>query len=381
MIAALALPPLAFAQNAADAQAMAQKIADFLGKQGGTYSWDAVDGTASDFVVKGLKQKRAKDGQTVSYGDVTLSGVTETDGAITIGAAKVPQIDAPPQDGMNGAVKDISFTNLTLSEDPLVAMRSGLGIQVASFFLEGEADKIRKMNMENFSFNMTALKPDQPFTIKYDMPTLMVDTDQFPMEDPKARDALKEFGLSKLNMSMAFAADWQPAGKARIETFSLNLKDAGAFTFTGEIDGLTWDVIQELQAIDRAEMGGAGVEKRREEIARKIIIKSATLRYDDASLTSKALAMAGEQQNVDPALLKDQVKAMVPFALAQTKVISGELLQKIGQASSAFLDNPKNLVITIKPAQPKSLADLAIAVAANPATAATELGLDVQANQ
>jgi hypothetical protein len=113
------------------------------------------------------------------------------------------------------------------------------------------------------------------------------------------------------------------------------------------------------------------------EIAQALSIGGASLRYDDAGLAPKLLDMFAAQSGVERAQFVEGLKSMVPAMIAESGVPA--LNDVVVPPVSAFLDDPQNLEVALKPASPTSVLVLA-AAAANPAGLIQALGLSVTAN-
>jgi hypothetical protein len=106
---------------------------------------------------------------------------------------------------------------------------------------------------------------------------------------------------------------------------------------------------------------------------------SASIRFDDASITGKALDYAAKQAGQDRAAIINQTKGVLPFALAQLK--DPDFAQKVTEAASAFLDNPKSLEVKAAPPAPVPFAILAATGSTTPEALIKQLNVTVTANQ
>ena len=105
----------------------------------------------------------------------------------------------------------------------------------------------------------------------------------------------------------------------------------------------------------------------------------ALLRYDDASLTERALKAAAAQSNTDAAALRQQLIALVNIravALGNSPPIADA-----AKALVTFLGTPPSLTIELAPAAPVTFSALQAAIALPAGDIATLIGLAVSANQ
>lgn len=113
-------------------------------------------------------------------------------------------------------------------------------------------------------------------------------------------------------------------------------------------------------------------------LMQQLSFESAQIRFDDASITKRALDYAGSQQNISGQQMADSLKAMTPIMLAQLNI--PELQNAISAAVSTFLDNPKNLTLAAAPAKPVPFPMIMGAAMGAPNTLPQVLGVKVTAN-
>ena len=106
---------------------------------------------------------------------------------------------------------------------------------------------------------------------------------------------------------------------------------------------------------------------------------SMSIRFDDSSITGRALDYAAKQAGQDRAAIINQTKGVLPFALAQLK--DPDFAQKVTEAASAYLDNPKSLEIKAAPPAPVPFAILAATGSTTPEALIKQLNVTVTANQ
>jgi hypothetical protein len=82
-------------------------------------------------------------------------------------------------------------------------------------------------------------------------------------------------------------------------------------------------------------------------LMQQLTFHSASLRFDDDSLTGKALDFVAAQQGVKAADLANQAKAIVPFLMAQLN--NPEFTSQATTAISAYLDDPKSIEVSAEP--------------------------------
>lgn len=113
-------------------------------------------------------------------------------------------------------------------------------------------------------------------------------------------------------------------------------------------------------------------------LMQQLTFNSASIRFDDASITKKALDYAGSQQGVTGEQLAQSLKAMVPIMMAQLNI--PELQNQVSAAVNAYLDAPKSLTISAEPEKPVPFPMIMGAAMGAPNTIPSVLGVKVTAN-
>jgi hypothetical protein len=114
-------------------------------------------------------------------------------------------------------------------------------------------------------------------------------------------------------------------------------------------------------------------------LLQQLTFNSASIRFDDDSLTNKVLDYVGKQQGMSGKDIANQAKAIVPFGMAQLN--NPELTAQVTAAVSAYLDSPKSIEISAEPASPVPFALIMAGAMANPADLTKTLGVTVNANE
>ena len=113
--------------------------------------------------------------------------------------------------------------------------------------------------------------------------------------------------------------------------------------------------------------------------SQQLTFNSASIRFDDDSLTNKVLDYVGKQQGMSGKDIANQAKAIVPFGMAQLN--NPELTAQVTAAVSAYLDDPKSLEISAEPEQPVPFALIMAGAMSNPADLTKTLAVSVTANE
>jgi hypothetical protein len=112
-----------------------------------------------------------------------------------------------------------------------------------------------------------------------------------------------------------------------------------------------------------------GADKRAQGMAvlglmQQLTFNSTSIRYDDDSLTNKVLDYVGKQQGMSAKDIANQVKAIIPFGMAQLQ--NPELTAQVSAAVGKFLDDPQSLEISAEPPSAVPFALIMAGAMANP---------------
>ena len=108
-------------------------------------------------------------------------------------------------------------------------------------------------------------------------------------------------------------------------------------------------------------------------------VKSASLRFDDASITNKMLPVVAAMQGMDVKVLLASIPPTIQLTLVQLQ--NEALTKQAVDAVSRFLADPKSLMISIKPTTPMKVSDFSALDPSKPGDAITRLGVTVTANE
>jgi hypothetical protein len=178
------------------------------------------------------------------------------------------------------------------------------------------------------------------------------------MSNPQARDAFEQLGLDTVTVSLGFSYQWDLEQKRMaLRNVALKIDELGALNLSADLADMT---------------PGDGWQTRGS-------FAHALLRYDDASLTDRAIKVFALQTNTDDTAVRQQITAMIDMratALGDTPAIAA-----VADALKTFLGAPHSLTIELAPAAPVAFSTLQGARTMQPADIATLIGLKVDANK
>lgn len=234
------------------------------------------------------------------------------------------------------------------------------GISLARFAYSGisvrTAELGQPMTLGSIALSNIAFAHGLPASVDFAINEAKVSKAQ--MTDPDAIEGFTKMGLDTLTMSFGAGYKWDPAKQvASIHDVALKINELGAVTLSVDFIG-----------VDKPET--------LEETAK---LQGALLRYTDASLTGRVLALAAQDAGADPAAFRKQLTTMIQ---AQSKTVLGTSPAATAATGAvlAFLADPHALTVQLAPAQPLGFAAIDQLQTQPPAKMFQALGVKVTAN-
>ncbi|MBW9053110.1 hypothetical protein [Rhizobium mesosinicum] len=386
MLSSAAIFSFAGSAFALDGQDLLKKINAAYGQHGGmVVAADGVDIDGTTVTLKNVSFKPAG-GEAVSIGEVTLSGVEEQDdGSYYIEEAAFPDINSS-KDGVTISASDLTLGGISVPAQPGDSIDAMLFAESA----HTGAIKVTKDGTEAFSvlesdMNATLREDASGFDFDGAFKSLKADLSQAG-DDAESKEAIEKLALQHIqgDISMKGAWDLEP-GTVDLSEISFDFTNIGKLNFGFKISGYTLAFVKSMQdAITQSEANPNKEEAQQTfgfamlGLAQQLTFDSAQIRFEDASITKRALDYAGSKQNVSGQQMADSLKAMTPIMLAQLNI--PELQNAISAAVSTFLDNPKSLTVKATPDKPVAFPMIVGAAMGAPNTIPQMLGVKVSAN-
>ncbi|WP_064684047.1 hypothetical protein [Rhizobium bangladeshense] len=323
-------------------------------------------------------------GDTLKIGDLTFEGVEEKEGgAYYAKTLSFPDVDIS-QEGGRFSAKEILFTGLTIPANATgETLDNILLYETAStgpIALNIKGKDV--LAIEGVEANMG--RQDGGFA--YDANVAGFKADLSQVEDAAAKEAIEKLGLTTLDGTMTMKGSWEvESGKVVLDEYAFDFKNVGRLNFAVDFSGYTLGFIKSLQeAVKTAEANPNKEEANQAAglammgLMQQLTFNSASIRFDDASITKKALDYAGAKQGVTGDELAQSLKALVPMMMAQLNM--PELQNQISAALNTYLDGPKSLTISAAPEKPVPVPMIVGAAMGAPNTIPTVLGVKVSAN-
>jgi hypothetical protein len=372
----------AFAQ---DTTAFANRLKALSAEQSVDIDWTGISGDASSMVLQGVTVKPAGEKDALAIGDVTFQGISEANGGYTVETVSTPPFSRT-EEGVTIEISPFLLHGLTLpaegTTDPIASLAMYKSAELASLNVK-MADKTA-FSMENFSVEITP--PAEGKAMEFTGSAKKFTGDLSLIEDPQSKAVIEALGYQNISGNIDVAGSWQPAdGQMALSQYDITVDNAGTFGMTFSIGGYTMEFIKSLQELQKkmAEQP-ADADKSAQGLAmlglmQQLTFNSASVRFDDDSLTGKVLDYLGKQQGMSAKDIANQAKALVPFGMAQLN--NPELTKQVTEAVSTYLDDPQSIEISAKPAAPVPFAMIMAGGMANPTDLPKTLGVTVKANE
>ncbi|MEP7455088.1 hypothetical protein [Phyllobacterium sp. SB3] len=370
---------------AVDGNAVAARLKAVYAEQGGVIEYSNVETNGSTIVLKETKVSTAGVKETFTAGDVTLSDVSDVSGGgFKIGSMTIPDISFSPEGDDKGkvTVEGIALEGITLpaegATEPLAKILQYEKAEVKHIGVNAKGKDV--FLADGITATISPLTETSPVAFTTNVESFKADLSD--VEDPKTKEALTALGYQTLSGKIDVNGTWNvPDGRLNIEKMDFITNDAGTLGIKLDISGYTLDFIKGLQEATKNMEGKPDDAQGMAMLGlmQQLSFTGASVRFEDDSVTYKALDYVAQQQGAKRGDLINQAKAIVPMAAAQLG--DAEFAQTLGTAVGAYLDDPKT--IEIKAAPPKSVPFAIIAAGgmADPKSLLKTLGVTVIANQ
>jgi hypothetical protein len=323
-------------------------------------------------------------GDTLKIGDLTFEGVEEVEGGgYHAQTVSFPDIDISQEEGRFSA-NEIQITGLTIpanaTGDTLNDILLYETVSTGPIALNIKGKDV--FAIESIESNLE--RQDGGFSYDANVAGLKADLSQ--VEDANAKEAIEKLGLTTLDGAVTMKGIWEiESGKVAVDEYAFDFKNIGRLNFAVDFSGYTLGFIKSLQEAVKTAEANPNKEEANQAVGlamlglmQQLTINSASIRFDDASITKKALDYAGSQQGVTGDQLAQSLKGLVPMMMAQLNM--PELQNQVAAAVTTYLDGPKSLTISAVPEKPVPVPMIIGAAMGAPNTIPSVLGVKVTAN-
>ncbi|MER9617883.1 hypothetical protein [Mesorhizobium sp. M0207] len=373
--------------NAAFAQdtAVADRLKAALAAQGVDLSWTGVTGDTSSMVLQGVAVKPAAEKEALKIGDVKLEGVTEASGGYQIATVSTSPFEHS-EDGVTLNLSPFVIHDMTV---PAEGATGPLGSLM--MYKSAELDNMTVKVADKTAFSMDGLAiaitpPADGKAMAFSGTTEKFAADLTLVEDPKSKEVINALGYQNITGNLEMEGTWQPTdGRMDLSKYEISVDNAGTLGMTFDLGGYTLDVIKSLQDMQKKMAAQPeGADNSAQGMAmlgllQQLSFNSASIRFDDDSLTKKVLDYAGKQQGMSGKDIANQAKAIVPFGMAQLN--NPELTAQVSAAVNKFLDDPQSIEVSAEPPAAVPFALIMAGAMSNPLDLPKTLGVTVTANE
>ena len=387
LLAGAALASLASPAFALDGADLLAKLNATYATSGATLSSPNVAVDGSTVTLEGAELKATGTAEPIKLGTVTMEGVEE--------------------DGNGGyKIETVSFqdVNVTEAESTITAKDIALnGVSIPGTVVPGKLDSMMMYESATVGpvnvtakgkdvFSMSGIEAnlarmDGDAGVEFDATLSDLKADLTAVEDPKAKDALAKLNMQTLEGKVSMSGSWELAsGKIALDEYAFDFKDVGRLNLAFEFSGYTLDFVKGMQDAIKAsesnpnkEEANAALGMSMMGLVQQLTFNSASVSFEDASITKKLLDYAGSEQGVTGEQMAQSLKGLIPVMIAQLNM--PDLQNQISAAANTFLDDPKNLTISAEPKEPVPFPMIMGAAMGAPQTIPQVLGVTVTANE
>ncbi|MBA1143773.1 hypothetical protein [Mesorhizobium neociceri] len=373
--------------NAAFAQdtAVADRLKAALAVQGVDITWTGVSGDNSSMVLQGVSVKPAAEKEALPIGDIKLEGVTEANGGFDVATITTSAFEHS-KDGVT-----LNLTPFVIHDAniPAEGATGPLGSMMIYKSAELENLTVKVADKTAFSVDGLAVQITPPAdgkAMEFSATTEKFNADLTLVDDAKSKEAIEALGYQNISGNIDIGGTWQPSdGKMDLSKYDISVENAGTLGMTFGLGGYTVDFVKSMQEMQKklaAQPEGADNSAQGMALLgllQQLSFNSASVRFDDDSLTGKVLEYVGKQQGMSGKDIANQAKAIVPFGMAQLN--NPELTAEVTAAVSKYLDDPKSLEISAEPPAAVPFALIMAGAMSNPLDLPKTLGVHVKANE
>jgi hypothetical protein len=385
---AIVILPVASA-HALDTEAFGNRLKAAVAAQGGEIGWTGINESGSQIVLSGVTvgAPGKPDNEKGHLGDITLDNVTEENGGYKIGTVSFQDFTSPEEDGMTVTLSGASISGLNVpaenATDALSSIMLYDSAKLANFSVNKGGKEV--FGLKDLHAEITPPADGKPLEFSAAAESFSADLSQ--AEDAQSKAVIDALGYQNIKGSLAMAGSWQPSdGHIGLSQYDITVDNAGTLGLTFDLGGYTTDFVKQLQAMQKqmaAQPAGADNSAMGMQVLglmQQLSFGSASIRWDDDSLTKKVIDFVAQSNGQKPEDLVNQAKAMVPFLMAQLN--DPDLTTQVTEALNAFLTEPKSLQISAEPEKEVPFAVLmAGGMSGQPQELIKTLGVSVTANE
>lgn len=288
-------------------------------------------------------------------------------------------------------IASMTETNVHIPATADMAIMSGWGygetteINNISVTFEGQKIVTIERATAQQSFNDARTQA----TYQGDITGFAVDLTQVDDIEPETRARLEELGLMQTVSTFTISGDWDlESGDMNVNTYSLATENVGTLDFSVQMTGMTMEVMETLREMSETAQAEPAEDMPAEEspyqdelmqLGQSIGINGLSIGFTDDGITDRVLKSIADEKNMTPDALIADLKAQMTASLGQLEM--PELSATLSTAVDAYLADPQNFTVSIKPQMQMPVLAVFMAGAAAPKAIPQLLNLEIKANQ
>jgi hypothetical protein len=343
--------------HAVDTEAFGARLKAVVTQQGAEINWTGISEDGNQVVLSGVTiGAPGKPDEKVELGDVTLEDVTEENGGYKIGTLSLEDF-SQTQDGTTVSISGVSISGLSVpaeGADAISAMMMYQSADMASMSVKQGDAEVFALNALHFEITPPADGKPMEFSGAAESFT----ADLTKTEDAQTKAVIEAMGYQNIKGSLELAGSWQPTdGRMALSQYDISVENAGTLGMTFDLGGYTPEFIKELQEMQKQMAANPGGDSSAQGMAmlgmmQKLTFHTASIRWDDDSLTQKIIDFAAQSSGQKPEDLVNQAKATVPMMMAMGGISDADFVKQVTDAVNAYLTEPKSIEISAEPEQP-----------------------------
>ncbi|MEM8572492.1 MAG: hypothetical protein AAGG56_16520 [Pseudomonadota bacterium] len=357
--------------------------------QGSSLSFDSVTASGTTVTVSGATLAGLpQPGATAPLGDWVFEGVREDGDGYTAETARFADVDIE-DDEVRVTIEGMVLSGLEIpSEEESRAGQNWFTYERAesgpmTFNIQG-TDVVSAAALETV---MEEAEDGSEISFSAQVSDIAINLEAAPGMDPASAATIAGLGLQQLTGNAMMSGTWQSdTGTVDIDEYELAFDDVGSLQMTVSVNGYTSETLRAIQDAQAAMAASPDPEAAAQAygmtmmgLMQSVSLNGASFRFEDASITNRALDYFGQQQGLSGQQLAQAIKAMAPMMLAQQNM--PDLQAQVSAALNTFLDDPRSLEAVASPPEPVSMMQLIGMGTAAPAVLPQILGLQITANQ
>lgn len=349
--AAIVMAPLTSAQ-AQGVDAALERFKVLFEDQGISINWKNARISGDDAVLEDVTLATAEDEFGVS--NISFEDIVDDPEGYRVASISMDDISVDGEENFSLSVRGIGMNDILLPNDNV---RDNYGGFI--FYERAHIDDIRVYNgdtevvaLTDSSVTVTPASPGSPMTYRGLVDHFSLDLSM--AEGSEQWPIIEALGYQRMTGKIESSGTWDPEnGQLELTANNFTVDNAGTLGFSFNLGGYTRELVASLREIQKTFAENPEGDNSAQGLAmlglmQQMGFKQAELSFADDSLTGKVLELVAQMQGMSKSDVVAIAKGAVPFAVAQLG--SSDFTTAATRAVSTFLDDPKNIRITAKPA-------------------------------